>query len=232
MIRSAFGYDRDVSDQAPRSTRRADAVRNDRALLRAAREVIAIDGARASVAAIATRAGVGIGSLYRRWSSKEELLQHLTEVALDEWTRVAEEGLELDDPWEGLAHYFHAAIEFGPGTLAPLAGTVEITPAATERLRRSDAAAEKLVSRAHAAGVLRPDVTAVDLWLLMEQLGRSPLIEQLTIQGRRDLDEAALHARRRLVAIALDGLRTPGITPLPAPHPSPRLLHDRWAPLP
>ena len=215
----------------PSTKRRADAARNDRALLRAAREVIAIDGTHASVAAIAARAGVGIGSLYRRWRSKDELFRHLTEVALDEWTRIADEGLELDDPWEGLAHYFTAAVEFGPGTLAPLAGTIEITPEAAERLRRSDDAAEELVARAHAAGVLRADVTAVDLWLLMEQFGRSPLIEQLTIQGRDDLDAAALHARRRLVAIVLDGLRPSG-APLPAPGPDPDLLYARWAPLP
>jgi AcrR family transcriptional regulator len=220
-----------VSDRARRATRRADAERNDRALLRAAREVIAIDGMHASVAAIAARAGVGIGSLYRRWRSKEELFRHLTEVALDEWTRVGEEGLALDDPWEGLAHYFNAAVEFGPGTLAPLAGTIEIGPEAAERLRRSDDAGEALVARAHSAGVLRADVTAVDLWLLVEQFGRSPLIEQLTIQGRDDLDAAALHARRRLVAIVLDGLRPKG-APLPAPAPDPQLLYGRWAPLP
>ena len=152
-------------------------------------------------------------------------------MALDEWTQVAEEGLALDDPWEGLAHYFNAAVEFGPGTLAPLAGTIEITAEASERLRRSDDAAEALVARAHAAGVLRPDVTAVDLWLMLEQLGRSPLIEQLTIQGRDDLDAAALHARRRLVAIVLDGLRPAGAQ-LPAPAPDPQLLYDRWAALP
>lgn len=215
-----------------RPARRADAARNDRALLRAAREVIAIDGARASVAAIAARAGVGIGSLYRRWPSKEVLFRHLTEVALDEWTRIAEEGLALEDPWEGLAHYFNAAIDFGPGTLAPLAGTLEITPATAARLRRSDEAAETLIARAHSAGSLRADATAVDLWLLLEQLGRSPLIEQLRIQGRTELDEAALHARRRLVAITLDGLRAPATTPLPSPAPTPRLLHDRWKPLP
>jgi len=85
------------------------------------------------------------------------------------------------------------------------------------------------VARAHAARVLRPDVTAVDLWLLLEQLSRSPLIDQLTIQGRDDLAPAAVHARRRLVAIVLDGLRPPG-TPLPDPAPDPQLLYGRWAP--
>jgi len=220
-----------MPDRARRATRRADAERNDRALLRAAREVIAIDGAHASVAAIAARAGVGIGSLYRRWRSKEELFRHLTDVALDEWARIAEEGLARDDPWDGLAHYFGGAVDFGPGTLAPLAGTIEITPEAAERLRRSDDAADALVARAHAAGVLRPDVTAVDLWLLVEQLSRSPMIDQLTIQGRDELAPAAVHARRRLVAIVLDGLR-PADAPLPAPAPDPQLLYGRWAPPP
>jgi AcrR family transcriptional regulator len=58
-----------------RAPRAAEAERNDRALLQAAREVLSTDGAHASVAAIAKRAGVGIGSLYRRYRSKEELVR-------------------------------------------------------------------------------------------------------------------------------------------------------------
>ena len=209
--------------------RRAEAERNDRALLRAAREVIAIDGAHASVAAIAARAGVGIGSLYRRYRSKDELFQHLCEVALDQWREAAEQGLEHDDPWEGFAHYFNTGVDLGPGSLAPIAGTIALTPEMEAKSRRADEAIEALVARAQAAGVLRADVTPVDLALMIEQLSRSPLLEQLDWQGRQELREAAMNARARIKAIALEGLRATASAPLPGPAPTERLITDRWA---
>ena len=213
-----------------RSPRRAQAERNDQALLRAAREVLAAEGAHASVAAIAAQAGVGIGSLYRRYRSKQALFQHLCAVALDQWLQAAEEGLAHADPWEGLAHYVSAGIDLGPGSLAPIAGTIEVTREMEARARRGDEAVEALVARAHAAGVLRSDATAVDLSLLIEQLSKSPLLEQLQRQGRLDLMEAAMNARRRLIAIALDGLRATAGAPLPGPAPTSVLFTERWAP--
>lgn len=210
--------------------RQAEAERNDRALLRAAREVIATEGAHASVAAIAARAGVGIGSLYRRYRSKDELFQHLCELALDQWLEAAEQGLAHDDPWEGFAHYFNAGVDFGPGSLAAIAGTIEVTAEMDAKSRRSDEAIGALVARAHAAGVLRPDVTPVDLALLIEQLSKSPLLEQLDRQGRHDLVEPAMNARTRLSAIALDGLRATKSGPLPGAAPTERLITERWAP--
>jgi AcrR family transcriptional regulator len=217
---------------AHRAPRRADAQRNDRALLRAAREILAADGAHASVAAIAERAGVGIGSLYRRYRSKEALFQHLSVVALEEWLAAAQEGLARADPWEGLAHYITTGIDIGPGSLAPVAGTIEVTKDMAAKSRQGDEAVEALVARAHAAGVLRPDATAVDIGLLIEQLSRSPLLEQLQRQGRADLTEAARSARNRLVAIALDGLRVTPSGPLPGSEPSDRLFTERWTPQP
>lgn len=209
--------------------RRAEAEANDRALLRAAREVLALDGAHASVAAIAKRAGVGIGSLYRRYRTKEELFQRLAELALEQWTRAAEEGLAHPDPWEGLAHYFRAAITLGRGSLGPVAGMIEITGEMAELNRRSDEAAALLVERARAAGALRDDVTVHDLHLLMEQLSKTPLLEQLARQGRTDLAEAAQEATARINAIALDGLRAPAPEPLPGRPPGYELFSERWA---
>src|SRR6266487_818221 len=187
-----------MTPPAPASStpRRARVERNDRALLRAAREVLAAAGAHASVAAIAARAGVGIGSLYRRYRSKQALFQHLCAVALDQWLQAAEEGLAHDDPWEGLAHYVTTGIDFGPGSLAPIAGTIQVTQEMEVKARRGDGTVEALVARAHAAGVLRRDATAIDLSLLIEQLSKSPLLEQLQRQGRHDLIEAATKARR------------------------------------
>jgi AcrR family transcriptional regulator len=215
-------------DSRRKAARRAEVERNGRALLQAARAVVAEDGPHASVADIAARAGVGVGTLYRRYRTKEQLFQHLCTLALNDYLRAAEEGLAHGDPWGGLAHYVTHAVLAGTGALGAIAGTIEITDEMSDTGARGDAAAEDLVRRAHDAGVLRADVGAVDIALLIEQLGRSPLLEQLTKQGRTDLADAAEHARRRLIAIALDGLRAPAPAPLPDPQPGWELFSERW----
>jgi hypothetical protein len=70
----------------------------------------------------------------------------------------------------------------------------------------------------------------VDIALLIEQLGRSPLEEQATRQGHSELVEAARHARARIVAIAVAGLRAPASEPLPGPRPGWELFTQRWSP--
>ncbi|MDF5758655.1 TetR family transcriptional regulator [Spongiactinospora sp. TRM90649] len=212
---------------ARKAARHAEAERNDQALLEAAKKVLAVDGAHASVAAIAARAGVGIASLYRRYRSKDELFQHLCALSLDQWIRAAEHGLEHDDPWEGLASYIGACVEFSGGSLGPLAGTIAVTDEMAAKFTRSDELLRRLVDRAHRAGVLRADAAVMDISLLIEQLGKSPLIEQLDRQGRTDLLDAAREARKRTITIALDGLR-PTHSQLPGNTPAPALLSDRW----
>lgn len=225
--------------------RRPRAERNDRALLQAAREVVAEDGAHASVAAIAARAGVGIGSLYRRYRTKEALFQHLALLSLEHWNAAAERALADDDPWRGLAGFVTACAEFGQGTLGPVAGTITVTDAMTAASTHGDELLEALVARAHDARVLRPDATALDISLLIEQLGRSPLLDQLRRQGRTELLPAAEEARRRLVAIAVSGLRRGApagaagrsgpreagdpTDPLPGEPPAATLFSERWA---
>jgi AcrR family transcriptional regulator len=217
-----------VTQRRRRAPRQAEAERNDRALLQAAREVLATDGAHASVAAIAARAGVGIGSLYRRYRTKEELFQRLAALSVDSWNEAAEQGLAAEDPWEGLAGFITACIEFGQGSLAPIAGTIEVTEEMWAKSDRSDKLLAALVTRAHEAGVLRPDVTPVDISLLIEQLGTSPLLDQLRKQGRDDLIDAAADARKRIIAIVLDGLRVIHGRPLPGHPPTDRLFSERW----
>ncbi|MEJ3746871.1 TetR family transcriptional regulator [Actinomycetes bacterium KLBMP 9797] len=212
---------------ARKAPRHAEAERNDQALLEAARKVLATEGAHASVAAIAARAGVGIASIYRRYRSKDELFQHLCALSLDQWIEAAERGLAHDDPWAGLVHYVRASVEFSGGSLGPLAGTLAVTDEMAAKFARSDELLRELLARAHAAGVLRSDVTAVDISLLIEQLGKSPLLEQLDRQGRTDLANAADNARQRMIAITLDGLRS-GHPPLPGVPPARALLTERW----
>lgn len=217
-----------MSKPTRRTYRQAETEANDRALLEAAREVVAVDGVHASVAAIAKRAGVGIGSLYRRYRTKEDLFQRLIVISLDQWLAAAEAGLAHDDPWDGLAHYVLAGIDIGQGSLGAIAGTIKITDEMAEKNRCCDTAVDALMARAHAAGVLRPDVTRIDLHLLIEQLGKSPMIDQLRRQNRTDLVEAATRARARINAIALDGLRAGAPRRLPGRSPDPALLSRRW----
>jgi AcrR family transcriptional regulator len=217
-----------VSQPERRQHRRAEAEANDHALLEAARETVALDGAHASVAAITARAGVGIGSLYRRYRTKEELFQRLVLTGLNRWLAAAEAGLAEDDPWDGLAHYVLAGIEIGQGSLGSIAGTIELTAEIVEKNRRCDAAVDALVTRARTAGVLRPDVTTTDLHLLIEQLGKSPMVDQLRRQGRSDLVDLASRAKARINAIALDGLRAGAPTGLPGEPADSALLTERW----
>ncbi|HEX5596946.1 MAG TPA: helix-turn-helix domain-containing protein [Micromonosporaceae bacterium] len=208
--------------------RQAEVTRNDQAILEAARRVFARDGRHATVAAIADEAGVGIGSLYRRYSTKDDLFRALLNHSNEQWASAAERALANPDPWQGLADFIIECVEFGQGTLAPLADEIDATPEPDEISQRGDSAFHHMIQRAHQAGALRPDATAVDIMLLIEQLGRSPLLEQLRLQGRTDLLADAHSARRRIIAVALDGLHRAPQTALPGEPPSPDLMEARW----
>ena len=92
--------------------RQQEAARNDRKVLDAAREVFATQGWDAPVSAVAERAGVGMGSLYRRYGSKTELLQRLCVLAMEQNIAAAEQSLAMDEPWDALSSYVHACVGF------------------------------------------------------------------------------------------------------------------------
>jgi AcrR family transcriptional regulator len=202
-----------------RRGRQAEAERNDRLVLEAARDVFATYGAAAPIAAVAERAGVGMGSLYRRYGSKSELLQRLCVLAMEEAIAAAEEGLANEDSWAGLAHYVRTSVGFRSGALAPLAGTIDTTPEMWKVARRGQRLIAKLVTRAHTTGALRPDVTALDIAYLIEQFGARRSTEPT---DRED------NVRRRLLAIALDGLRARDAEPLPGIPPRAKDYEARW----
>ncbi|HEX5495879.1 MAG TPA: helix-turn-helix domain-containing protein [Mycobacteriales bacterium] len=202
-----------------RRGRQAEAERNDRRVLDAAREVFASQGAGAPVSAVAERAGVGVGSLYRRYGSKADLLRHLCMLAMEQTVDAARTALATEDAWVGLTDYVRTCVALGAGALAPLAGTIETTPPMWETSRRARRLLEDLVARAKRDGVLRPDVTALDVAWLVELFGqRGPV---------RDAGEDGIIGRR-LLSIALDGLRAGGSGSLPGPAPSARHYEGRW----
>jgi AcrR family transcriptional regulator len=203
----------------PGRGRQAEAARNDQRVLAAAREVVAELGSQAPVSAIAERAGVGMGSLYRRYGSKDDLLRRLCTLAMEQSIEAAQTALAAADAWAGLAGYVEAAVARGTGALAPLAGTIETTPQMWEISRRSRALLERLVARAQRDGALRGDVTALDIAWLIEFFGRP---------GPAPAATEDRIIRERLLAIALDGLRHPGAAPLPGRPPGRRHYEQRW----
>src|SRR5579862_6607594 len=91
--------------------RRAQAARNDPRILAAARAVFIADPG-APIAAVAARAGVGIGALYRRFASKEALLRHLSWDGLQRYIAEVEAALAEDgDPWEAFAQFMRQVVE-------------------------------------------------------------------------------------------------------------------------
>jgi AcrR family transcriptional regulator len=203
-----------------RRGRHAEGARNDQLLLDAARDVFAAHGSAASVAAIAERAGLGIGSLYRRYAGKTELLQHLCILSMQQAVAAAEEALAHDDPTEALTGYICACVAQRTGAFAPLAGTIESTPEMRDLARTGRRLSDRLVRRAHQDGRLRADVTSVDISWLIEQFARAV--------PAPDADETSRTVHQRLLAIAIDGLYATDCRPLPGRAPTSAHYEARW----
>src|SRR5579872_52834 len=193
--------------------RQAEARRNDRAVLDAARDVFSAQGADAPISAVAERAGVGVGTLYRRYGSKTELLQRMCVLAMEQGIEAAGEALEADDPWTGLCGYIRACVEMRSGALGSLAGQIEMTDEMFSTARRGMTLAGEVVARAHRAGSLRPDVTALDIALLIESFSRrAPGASGSAARddpGAPDAPSEAdeeRNAQARLLTVAFDGL--------------------------
>lgn len=200
--------------------RQAEARRNDQRVLDAARSVVSRYGADAPVSAIAEQAGVGMGSLYRRYGSKADLLRQLCMMAMTATIEAAEAALAEPDAWTGLAGYIGACVSQGTGTLGALAGSIETTPEMWATSKRSRALLAQILARACETGQLRPDVTVLDIAWLIETLGRS---------GPAEPSEEDVAIKRRLTAISIDGLRrSPAAARLPGKPPTASHYEERW----
>ncbi|MER6392502.1 helix-turn-helix domain-containing protein [Streptomyces sp. NPDC001523] len=197
--------------------RQAEAERNDLLVLNAARAVFAEQGADAPVADIAALAGVGIGTLYRRYGSKEQLLQHLCAIGIAQTIADLEAALEAKGSgWDALAQYMAAAVDARAGAFAALAGTFSLPEEVSAANEQARTLAERLLRRGHDDGTVRGDVTTLDITHLVEMFSRYP--------RRTEQDD---HARRRMLTLALDGLRTVH-TALPGPQPDWAEYHRSW----
>ncbi|WP_332642939.1 TetR/AcrR family transcriptional regulator [Aeromicrobium sp.] len=201
--------------------RQAEALRNDTAILDAARQVFIREPA-APMSAVAAVAGVGISALYKRYASKEELLRTLCGEGLERFSAIARAAAEIGDPWEALAQFVTGIVESDVHSLTvKLAGTFTPTPELHEHASASTALAEKLFDRASKAGVLRDGLVPNDLAMIFEQLASIRLGDS----------ERTLQLRRRYLRIQLDALRAgPDRADLPAPAATDDELGQRWQP--
>src|SRR3982750_1396879 len=90
---------------------RRDAERNRQRILAAAGELFTERGLGVTLDDIARHAGVGVGTVYRRFPDKEVLIDTLFQEQLDEWARIYEEGLDDPDPWPGVVSTHERALE-------------------------------------------------------------------------------------------------------------------------
>ncbi|MFB9659984.1 TetR/AcrR family transcriptional regulator [Glycomyces mayteni] len=190
---------------------RADAVRNRRLLLAAAADEFAKHGLDASVADIARRAGVGKGTVFRHFATKDDLVAAILTDRMDELHRRGEELLAAADAASALHEFLTAAAgqrqERDLSFLAEAAGSMPEVAAARDRMTGT---IDRIVDRAREEGVLRADITGTDVFLLM--------CAPNYIAGY--VPDASPDLWRRYLGVILDGLRPEGARPLPAEAPT------------
>jgi AcrR family transcriptional regulator len=186
---------------------RADARRNHEAVLTAARELFADQGLDAQMPDVARVANVGVGTVYRHFPTKDDLIAALVAQRFERLAEKAREGLAAEDPWEGLCAFirFSAEIQADDRGLCEVMGSRPEVMDSAARAVGLPQLCERLVKRAQRAGELRRDLLWEDIPMIACGLGR---ITQATAGP-------AVGRWPRLVEIILDGLRAPGSRKLP-----------------
>jgi AcrR family transcriptional regulator len=185
--------------EAPHVTAlRADAQRNRAELLEVAREVIAEQGVDASLRDIARRAGVGIGTLYRHFPTREALLAAVIGGGVERMARRAEELRASVPPGEALALWLAGIVQrIGPYRGLPdsmLGAALDKDSALRVICGSMMDAGRDLLGRAQASGVVRPDASWEDVFTAVAA------ISGIYVQSGPD-------AAARIFAVYLDGLR-------------------------
>ncbi len=200
-----------------RCTLRADAERNRRLIVEAARAVFAERGLDVPLEAIAQRAGVGIATLYRRFPTREDLIAASFADKMAEYAKAAAEALQEPDAWSGFCDYMKrvCAMQANDRGLREVLTLAFSRNAALEAQRaQAYASFVELVCRAQAGGMLRGDFVPEDLVLLL-------MANAGVVQGMR---EAAPAAWQRLVGLMIDACRADHASALPPP-PTPAQVY-------
>jgi AcrR family transcriptional regulator len=192
---------------------RRDAAENRTRILDAARALLAERGLEASMDEVARAAGVGPATLYRRFPTKETLLDALLGDVLERFHALVVEALESEDAFAGLTFLLERAILVqleNRAFLEVLALRLPVEPHLAETRGRIVPLVEQLVARAQSEGTLRADLEATDVQVLLWELGR---VVESTLVCSNDL-------WRRYLGLMLDGLRADAARTLPQPAPT------------
>lgn len=179
----------------PHRPQRADARANHEKLVTAARALFAEKGTSAPLEEVAGRAGVGIGTLYRHFPTRQALLEA---VYVDEVEAIARSAGELEQlpPWDALSQWLHQYVGFAATKRALTEALMETDPNSTVLLTCRSAivgAGTPLVERAQRAGVVRSDTSFLDVVRLVGAIALVPTEDP--------------EQKQRLLELALDGLR-------------------------
>ncbi|MEU1359329.1 TetR/AcrR family transcriptional regulator [Micromonospora zamorensis] len=196
---------------------RVDAERNRQRIVTAAREVFAESGLEVPIEDIAKRAGVGVGTLYRRYPTRGELIAAAFEDKMTAYAEATRQALAEPDPWQGFCGYVEeiCAMQAGDrGFTTVLTMTFPMAKRFEADRDQAFADFKLLVERAKAAGKLRADFVTEDLpMFLMANAG------VLTATG-----DAAPDTWRRLVGYLIQACSAEAAQPLPEP-PAPRQMY-------
>jgi AcrR family transcriptional regulator len=182
----------------PERAQRVDARRNRQRIVTSARRCMAHRGLDAQMDEIARGAGVGVGTVYRHFPTKDDLVEALANERFDRLRDLALEALADDDPWRSFEYFIRASAEIQTEDRAlseVLTSRPDTMTRAAVRVNMLELA-DQLLSRAQKAGVVRKDAEARDIPMMMCALAgtlRTP---------HADTD--------RYIGIVLDGLRAPG----------------------
>jgi AcrR family transcriptional regulator len=202
-----------------RIPRRRDAQERRDKLLAAARREFAAHGVDASLEKIARDAGVAIGTLYRHFPTRLDLLMAAFKPRLQEFLDGAKKALEIDDPWEGFVYYLENlfGMQVGDRGFNDFLSRRFTDSAETERIHdQMCRQIEDVLARAQEAGEARPDITQADIVNLIWANGR--IIDATST--------TAPNAWRRYLYLMLDAYRAERAHSLPEPPMTSEQLYD------
>ena len=185
-------------------TQRADARRNREAIVEAARALMAREGLDAQMDDIARAAGVGVGTVYRHFPTKDALIEALAGYRFERLAEWATEALAEEDPWASFERFIRRGAELQAGDMAlseVMRSRGEVMREAANRVGLMDLT-RKLIERAQKAGEMRPEIRAEDIPMIMCGLGTATSSTPGQIAGP--------DGWRRYVEILLNGMRAPG----------------------
>lgn len=205
-------------EQAPRPLRR-DAQERRAKLIEAAQREFAAHGVDASLEKISREAGVSIGTLYRHFPTRLDLLMAAFRPRIKEFLGGAAKALAMDDPWEGFVYYLENlfAMQVGDRGFSDFLSRRFTDNEETERIHDEMCRhIEDVLARAQEAGQARPDITLADIVNLIWSNG---VIIDAT-------SATAPNAWRRYLYLMLDAYRAERAHPIPEPPMTSEQLYD------